>query len=157
MHSVQRSETASQSSSAESSALDALDALDAASRDQLERSYHHKLRDWFVNENELDAKTGATRGDVLMEPSEDVFQFRLFSKKSSLVPEVHRIVLRSPTPTYKNPGFLVPSRADSYYFTNASSIEKIRQYQQTAVTGEDIVKGLKDIWVCHVGLVSLNW
>lgn len=151
MHSVQRSDIASQSSSAEVS------ALDAASREQLEKSYYHKLRDWCVNENELDMKPGAVRGDVIVEPNEDVFQFRLFSKKSSLVPGTQRIVLRSPTPTNQNPGFLVSSRPDSYYFTNASSIEKTQQYQQAAVTGEDIVKGLNGIWVCHIGFVSLNW
>lgn len=151
MHSVQRSEIASQSSSAEAP------ALDAASREQLEKSYYYKLRDWCVNENELDTKAGAVRGDVIVEPSEDVYQFRLFSKKSSLVPGAQRIVLRSPTPTNQNPGFLVPSRPDSYYFTNASSIEKIQQYQQAAVTGEDIVKGLSGIWVCHVAFISLSW
>lgn len=151
MHSVQRSEIASQSSSAEAS------TLDAASREQLEKSYYHKLRDWCVNENELDTEPGAARDDIIVEPGEDVFQFRLFSEKPSSVPGAQRIVLRSPTPTNQNPGFLVPSRPDSYYFTNGSSIEKIQQYQQAAVTGDDIVKGLNGIWVCHVGFVSLNW
>lgn len=89
-------------------------------------------------------------------PSTDEFQFRLFSKKSSSVPVAQRIVLRSPTPTNQNPGFLVPSRPDSYYFTNGSSIEKIQQYQQAAVTGADIVKGLNGIWVCHVGYVFVK-
>lgn len=93
----------------------------------------------------------------MVEPSDDVFQFRLFSKKPSLVSEAQRIVLRSPTPTNQNPRFLVQSRPDSYYFTNAPSIEEIQQYQQTAVTGEDIVMGLSGIWVCHVSIVSLNW
>lgn len=151
MHSVQRSEITSQSSSVEAS------ALDAASREQLEKTYYHKLRDWCVNENELDTKPGAAMGDVIVEPSEDIFQFRLFSEKSSSVRGGQRIVLRSPTPTNQNPGFLVPSRPDSYYFTNGSSIEKIKQYQQAAVTGDDIVKGFNGIWVCHVGFVSLNW
>lgn len=151
MHSVQRSEIASRSSSTEPS------ALDAASREQLEESYHQKLRDWCVNENELDTKMGAAGGDVIVEPCEDAFEFRLFSKKSALVPGAQRIVLRSPTPTNQNPGFLVPSRPDSYYFTNASSIEKIQQYQQAAVTGDDIMKGLKDIWVCHISFVSWDW
>lgn len=89
-----------------------------------------------------------------MEPCEDAFQFRLFSKKAALDPEAQRIVLRSPTPTNQNPGFLVPSRPDSYYFTNASSIEKLQQYQQAAVTGDDIIKGLKYIWVCYISFVS---
>lgn len=150
MHSVQRSEIASQFSSAKAS------ALDAASREQLEKSYY-KLRDWCVNENELVTKPGAARGDVIVEPSEDVFQFRLFSKKSSSVPVAQRVVLRSPTPTNQNPGFLVPSRPDSYYFTNGSSIEKIQQYQQAAVTGDDILKGLNGKWVCHIGYVPLRW
>ena len=148
MHSVQRSEIASRCSPTEPS------ALDAASREQLEKSYHQKLRDWFVNKDELDTKTGAAGGDVILEPCKDAFQFRLFSKKAALFPEAQRIVLRSPTPTNQNPGFLVPSRPDSYYFTNASSIEKIQQYQQAAVTGDDIMKGLKDIWVWHIIFVS---
>lgn len=148
MHSVQRSEIASRCSSIEPS------ALDAASRKQLEDSYHQKLRDWFVHKNELDTRSGAAGGDVILEPCEDAFQFRLFSKKAALFPEAQRIVLRSPTPTNQNPGFLVPSRPDSYYFTNALNIEKIQQYQQAAVTGDDIMKGLKDIWVWHISFVS---
>lgn len=150
MHSEQPSKIASRSSSTEPS------ALDTTSREQLEKSYHYKLRDWCVNENGLDMKTGAVGGDVIVEPSDDAFQFRLFSKKSALAPEAQRIVLRSPTPTNQNPGFLVPSRPDSYYFTNASSIKKLQQYQQAAVTGDDIMKGLKVIWVCYFGFVSYN-
>lgn len=150
MHSVQRSEIAS------STEPSTLDALDDASREQLEKSYHRKLRDWCVSENELDKETGAAAEDVIVEPSDETFQFRMFAKKSTLIPEVQRIILRSPTPTNQNPGFLVPSRPDSYYFANASSIEKTQEYEQAAVTGDDIIKGLKDVWVCHISFVSWN-
>lgn len=153
MHSVQRSEFASKSSSTEPSALD---VLDDASREQLENLYHRKLRDWGVSENEPDTKTGTPGGDIIIESSDETYQFRLFSKDFTLDPEAQRIILRSPTPTNQNPGFLVSSRPESYYFTNASSTEKTQQYEQAAVTGDDIMKGLNDTWVCQISLVSWN-
>ncbi len=151
VNSVQRFEIASRSSTDEPS------TLDTTTRKQLEKAYHKKLEILFRDDNDLQIAKASTGDKYVEEPiGIDAFEFRLFSTKSTLAPEdppLKRIVLRSPTPTNQNPGFLVSTRPDAYYFAPATGAEKIAQYQQAAVTGEEIMKGLKDRWVCGFGCV----
>lgn len=106
-----------------------------------------------MNDNNAEAvQTAADTVDVHLDDTE-AYEFRLFSKqfasKSSASNEqnARMIVLRSPTPTNTSPGFLIARRPDAYYFTDVASAQKKKRFESTAVSGEQILMGLKDTWV----------
>lgn len=43
---------------------------------------------------------------------------------------------------------MIARRLDAYYFTDVASAQMKEQFESTAVSGEEIMKGLKDTWVC---------
>lgn len=146
---MRRSEIYSRSSSAERSASDASELL---LREQFERTYSCQQREWSFNVTTAVAvETAAEAIDVHPDDAE-TFEFRLFSKKSNSKPSSidgisRKIILRSPTPTNTSPGFLIACRPDAYYFTDVAWSRKER-FESAAVTGEEIIKGLEDTWVC---------
>lgn len=81
------------------------------------------------------------------------YEFRLFAGPKAGAPAgadhtaAQRIALRSPTPTHRDPGFVVPRRPEGYYFTGPLSQEDSERFRLAAVSGEDIVKGLQRKWV----------
>lgn len=79
------------------------------------------------------------------EDEEDEFEFRLFATPGKPTTAV-RVRVRSPTPAHGEPGFVQPRRSDGYYFTGSNN-EKAEQYRDAAVTGEELVKGLRVRWV----------
>lgn len=108
-----------------------------------------------MNDNNADAlQTAAETMNVHQDDSE-AFEFRLFSEKPASKSAAsnnqisRKIVLRSPTPTNISPGFVIARRPDAYYFTDASSAQKKERFEDTAVSGEEIIKGLKITWVCN--------
>lgn len=152
LDSVRRSEIYSRSSSVESFTPDASELL---LREQLERAYINQQRDWSSSDNNEALQTAP--GTTAVHPERDdleAFDFRLFSKKFISNPSApdeqvsRKIILRSPTPINRSPGFLIPRRPDAYYFTDVISATKQEQFESTIVTGEEIIEGLKDIWVC---------
>lgn len=157
--SVRRSEIYSRSPSFESLTADPNELLQ---REQLERAYINQQQDWSLNDNNAEQlRIAAETMDVDHGQNDpEAFEFRLFSKdsasKSSASNEQvsRKIILRSPSPTNGSPGFLIPCRPDAYYFTNVVSAEKQEQFESTSVTGEQIIKGLKDTWVCAHRLIS---
>ncbi|KAL9101513.1 MAG: hypothetical protein Q9163_003239 [Psora crenata] len=83
----------------------------------------------------------------------DGYDFRLFARPTKAqqgpaAPKsaVQRVVLRSPTPARGEPGFIISRRADHFYFTGSTSSEQAEQYRQAAVSGEDLMAGLKTRW-----------
>lgn len=107
-----------------------------------------------MNDNNEEAvQTTAETIDVHLDDPE-AFEFRLFSKqsasKSSAFNEQNSrtIVLRSPTPTNTSPGFLIARRPDAYYFMDVAGAQEKKRFENTAVSGEQILMGLKDTWVC---------
>lgn len=149
--SVRRSEIYSRSPSFESLTADPNELLQ---REQLERAYINQQRDWSLSDNNAEQlQIAAETIDVDHGKNDpEAFEFRLFSKdpapKSSASNEQvsRKIILRSPSPTSGSPGFLIPRRPDAYYFTDVVSAEKQEQLESTTVTGEQIIKGLKDTW-----------
>lgn len=80
------------------------------------------------------------------------YEFRLFSGPSSKKAEIsdgvmQRVAIRSPTPTSGEPGFVVPRRPDTYYFTGSLDSIKAGRIAAAAVSGEDIIQGLSLKWV----------
>lgn len=121
-------------------------------RERLENAYHSQQRDWPLNDGVSEAVRAAGGNTSIQDDDCEAFEFPLFSKKSASAPgntSFQRIILRSPTPTNQNPGFLKSQRPVAYYFTDVISPVKAEQYQSAAMTGEDIIAGLKTRWVCH--------
>lgn len=74
----------------------------------------------------------------------DTFSFRLFNSSSAASAKV---VVRSPTPTHREPGFVVSRRPDAFYFASPAGDALKEQYCDVAVSGEQILGGLKVPWV----------
>lgn len=152
LNSVRRSEIYSRSSSAERSQIDISELL---LREHLERTFINQQRDWSLNVQNADPLQTAADSLDVHQDHPDAFEFRLFfSKKSASKSSVsneqasRKILLRSPTPTNTIPGFMIARRLDAYYFTDVASAQMKEQFESTAVSGEEIMKGLKDTWVC---------
>lgn len=81
------------------------------------------------------------------------YDFRLFAKSSQsgkrdgVHEEPQRIVLRSPSPVNGRSGFRNGGRPKKYYFTGTPSVDSVEQYRQAAVSGEELIAGLKTRWV----------
>ena len=81
------------------------------------------------------------------------YSFRLFARP--VVPGLpegeeqgpQKISLSSPSPTRGEPGFVKAERPATYYFTGETSEERADQYRQAAVSGEQLLQGLKTRWV----------
>ena len=81
---------------------------------------------------------------------ENGLEFRLYTKSpgvSTTHTAATRVVLRSPTPVGGEPGFVVPRRQDTYYFTGSTNTDLMEEYRSAAVTSESILEGLKAQWV----------
>jgi hypothetical protein len=88
------------------------------------------------------------------EAAKEAFEFRLFSSHASGHASDHRappnptkIVIRSPSPADRPPGFLEPTRPRSYYFAGAPSGAERERFEASAVSGEDILAEQKRHWV----------
>lgn len=147
---VRRSDLNSRYPSAEPDSPDL--ELEARFRERLRKSCQESI------DIEGTAKSGNEFANAIApEPAskedEEVYEFRLFAKP--LKPELSRepnhslqkIALRSPTPKSGEAGFLKTRRPDAYYFTGAVSAERTEQYQRAAVSGGEILEGLKTTWV----------
>lgn len=134
---VRREDLNSPSSSrASSPGIDILQKLRAATQFEFETT--------TVTPQVQDATTNTRAGDE--DDEEEELAFNLFAPVSRPVngdtskpARPQTIRLRSPTPLEaKDPGFLVPERDQSYYFTGPLSPTKQAQYEASAVTGETI-------------------
>lgn len=130
-------------------------------RERLERTFINQQRDWSSNVKNAEPLQTAAESIAVHQDDPDAFEFRLFSKKSASKSSAsneqasRRIVLRSPTPTNTSPGFMIARRPDAYYFTDVASAQKTEQFESAAVSGEEIMKGLKDRWVCACSVLPM--
>ena len=132
--------------------------------DALENSYLEQLQNQFGTLIEPTADLG---GETLTLPETNVrpspkaegdgleeYEFRLFSEPSkgenatSLGNGPQRIAIKSPPPINGNPEFVVPRRPNDYYFTGPLDATHSEELRAVAVSGEDIMRGLKVRWVC---------
>ena len=72
---------------------------------------------------------------------EEAVDFRLFA--STKEHPSTRIVLRSPTPQRGETGFVIAQRPHGRYFTGKTTQAKSEQYRQAAISGEEVIAGLK--------------
>ena len=101
-------------------------------------------------------------------PTSSGYAFRLFARKSdpkdrslstkqdvesstkqptSTENSVSHVILRSPTPENQEPGFVQPHRRRDYYFTGVISAEEKARFNQTALSGQDVLAQLHVRWV----------
>ena len=120
-------------------------------REQLESAYHNQQGDWSRDISMSEAVQAAEGNTDIHGDECEVFEFPLFSKKSALASEdarFQRVVLRSPTTTNQNLGFVKSRRPHAYYFTDTITPARAEQYQSIAMTGEEVFLGLNTRWVC---------
>lgn len=84
-----------------------------------------------------------------IEEEAEAFDFRLFSTSTKKIPgaaEVHdkpqKIVIKSPSPENGDPGFTQPRRPESYYFTGVSAPKRRQQYEEVAVSAQEVLNNL---------------
>lgn len=104
------------------------------------------------------------RMEETIEHHDGMYTFRLFSKKATSkqaasTGQVYQTInLRSPTPPDTSPGFAVQHRPTTYYFTGIPTKETAEQYQQTAMTGEEVMEYRQAKWVNYIqGTCNSTW
>ncbi|KAL8674589.1 MAG: hypothetical protein Q9168_001032 [Polycauliona sp. 1 TL-2023] len=142
--SVRRSELRSRSSSAASTSID-----------EAKEQWRHKL-DLAYKAAISEQSTCDTTGTCVTPPEmpgdldEEAYEFQLFSQKSrqsaasTLQPP--KILLRSPSPETKEPGFVRIARSQDFYFTGAVTLHDRRQYQEAAIEGERVLSESQTAW-----------
>ena len=147
MHSsISRSEVWDLSSSRDSRSPDAT----------IEARFHGQLQRLFGDSVEKGIPTNATgRGDKAGNTANDLcddeaYDFRLYAGPATVGPNqshvTQRIALRSPSPADTAPGFREPRRPDSFYFTGIPDVQQKAQFEMSALSSEQVLKGLKTIW-----------
>ena len=131
----------------------------------LESFYRQQLQQLYADPSLAFATHGGTESDIacgtdaeqIQDGEANDYEFHLFTKSSALgLASVgtrngpQRITLRSPSPGDGGLGFKSGGRPDNYYFTGETGLELTKQYTQAAVSGQDIIEGLKRTWVCYM-------
>ena len=129
-------------------------AIETYYRQQLEQLYAEPSEALAVNgASDLGNIGGATTEQAQGEDEEE-YDFRLFKRPSESVGAsnvLQRIALRSPSPASGESAFANGGRPDKYYFAGDTGRELAEQYTQAAISGQDIMEGLKMRWVgCFV-------
>ena len=128
-------------------------ALEAQFRDCFEPQYGNGT----TQSQDPEAKRVENASSCLVEQNlnheDEEYSFRLFARP--VVPGLpegeeqgpQRICLRSPSPANDEPGFVNAERPATYYFTGETSTERAEQYRRAAVSGEQLLQGLRTRWV----------
>ena len=134
--------------------------LEAHFRQQLQQRYADLSQTLATNDKtQLDATCEADPEQAQNDKGDD-YEFRLFTRpsasglasacKSNGFP---RITLRSPSPTDDGLNLTSGGRPNDYYFTGDAAPELAEQYTQAAVSGQDIIEGLRIRWVCYLSSI----
>ena len=116
----------------------------------MQRLLQSHLRQTFDGLDAIPAPAVVTEPPIKREDSENeaAFDFRLFLRPSQaqiqtngldLSGRSQKVVIRSPTPDVREPGFLVPHKAETAYLTKDRTARQAEQFRRAAVTGEDII------------------
>ena len=146
-----RSELETEVSSEDDDSID--HALEAQFRDYFEPQYvNGTTQSQGPEANRVeDASSNLVEQDLNDE--DEGYSFRLFARP--VVPGLpegkeqgpQKISLRSASPVGGDPGFVNAERPATYYFTGETGEERADQYRRAAVSGEQLLQGLKTRWV----------
>lgn len=148
---VSRSELETQASSENDDSID--HALEAQFRIYFEPQYANGTTQSQGTEADRVEDASSNLVDQDLNDKDEGYSFRLFARP--MVPGLpkgeeqgpQKISLRSPSPASGEPGFVNAERPATYYFTGETSEERADQYRRAAVSGEQLVHGLKTRWV----------
>lgn len=143
--SVRRSELRSRSTSPCSASSDEV-------KDQWRRKLHLAYKDGISEQLTHDThRPDGTPSEFLGDPSEEAYEFQLFSQKSRpsavSTPQPLKVQLRSPSPEVKEPGFIRPARSQDFYFTGAVTPEAQKRFRSVAIEGERVRRESHTVWV----------
>lgn len=134
-------------------------ALETYYRQQLEQLYAEPSEALAVNDAIESGNIGGATIQQVPGEDEEEYDFLLFKRPSEpglasvgASNVLQRIALRSPSPARGESAFANGGRPDKYYFAGDTGRELAEQYAQTAVSGHDIMEGLKMRWVGYLAL-----
>ena len=130
-------------------------ALESYFRQQLEQLYADPSQALAASDGTQKGKNDQAIAENTQDDDDEEYEFRLFRRPLVSGPALigtssgpQRIALRSPSPAGDGLHFVNGGRPDEYYFSGDTSAELAEQYAQAAVSGQDIISGLKLRWVC---------
>ena len=128
--------------------------LETYFRQQLEQLYAGSSQALAASDGTEVDNHGETTVEHVPGEAEEEYEFRLFTRPSASGPALvgannvpQRIALRSPSPAGRESGFTCGRRPDEYYFAGHTGAELAEQYARAAVSGQNIIEGLKIRWV----------
>ena len=142
IYSVRREDLHSRSPSPQSATPDV--ALETLFRERFEENYT-SAKECGPLQSEIPAVEATVE-----EPNEEeeAFDFRLFSTSARKPSDStgaqdtpRKIVIKSPSPVIGESGFTRAPRPESYYFAGASTLERRQQFEQVALSGQEVLKG----------------
>lgn len=129
--------------------------LESYFRQQLQQLYADPSQPLATNVQTESVKLGGATVEQVQGEDEEEYDFRLFKRPLASGPASvgastgpQRIALRSPSPADGELGFTSGGRPEKYYFAGDVGSELAGQYARAAVSGQDIIEGLKMRWVC---------
>lgn len=142
---MRRSELRSRSTSPSGASSDEV-------KDQWRRKLHLAYKDGISEQSTHDTHgPDGTPSEIPGDPNEEAYEFQLFSQKSRpsaiSTPQPPKVLLRSPSPEVKEPGFVLPARSQDFYFTGAVTPEAQRRFRDVAIEGERVITESQTVWV----------
>ena len=124
-------------------------------RQQLEKLYADPSQALAASDGTQKDKNEQAITENAQDDDDEEYEFHLYRRTLVSGPALNgtssgpqRIALRSPSPAGDGLYFVNGGRPDGYYFSGGTSAELAEQYAQAAVSGQDIISGLKVRWVC---------
>ncbi|KAL8898350.1 MAG: hypothetical protein Q9192_002132, partial [Flavoplaca navasiana] len=107
--------------------------LDLACKDALSKQLTHNVH----------APDGSP-SEIPCSQEEEAYEFQLFSQRSRpsavSAPQPPKVLLRSPSPEAKEPGFVRPARSQNFYFTGPVTTEARKRFQDAAIEGQQVMR-----------------
>ncbi|KAI4276751.1 MAG: hypothetical protein LQ337_002277 [Flavoplaca oasis] len=141
---VRRSEIRSRSTS-----------LDSASSNEAKEQWRHKLDLAYKDalSKQLTHNVHAPDGspsEIPCSQEEEAYEFQLFSQRSRpstiSAPQPSKVLLRSPSPEAKEPGFVRPARSQNFYLTGPVTTEARKRFQEAAIEGQHVMRQSQTMW-----------
>ncbi|KAI4238789.1 MAG: hypothetical protein L6R40_005644 [Gallowayella cf. fulva] len=120
------------------SSPDSVDSEDDDAKDRWRRQLDQIYQGGLIEQQPEQVSDAADRPQAIDEANDESYEFPLFSQKPR--GSTAKILLKSPSPEIKDPGFVQPARPQDYYFTAAESRHCQGRFGDVAVEGHDVVR-----------------
>ena len=118
-------------------------------REQLTRHYTASSESAIYDTDSKDEKNKIRGVEQVERKNAEEYEFQLYSRpKQQLQSSIrNKVILRSPSPPLGSPGFINGRRPATYYFTGQLKKELQEQYQEAAISSQQLLQGLHSRWV----------